>query len=56
MLQAEQDYFDAASSYLQGAAELDVARYVLLDRTGELLDHFDVSFSFNDASTLFGGQ
>lgn len=54
VLQAEQDYFKAASAYLQGATELDVARHVLLDRTGELLDHFDVSFSFNDASTLFG--
>lgn len=54
VLQAEQDYFEAATAYLQGATELDVARHVLLDRTGELLDHFDVSFSFNDASTLFG--
>lgn len=56
VLQAEQDYFEAATSYLQGATELDVARHVLLDRTGELLDHFDVAFSFNDASTLFGGR
>lgn len=56
VLQAEQDYFEAATEYLQGATELDVARHVLLDRTGELLDHFDVAFSFNDASTLFGGR
>lgn len=56
VLQAEQDYFEAATAYLQGATELDVARHVLLDRTGELLDHFDVAFSFNDASTLFGGR
>ena len=56
VLQAEQDYFTAASDYLQGATELDVARHVLLDRTGELLGHFDVAFSFNDASTLFGGK
>jgi adhesin transport system outer membrane protein len=54
VLQAEQDYFEAATAYLQGATELDVARHVLLDRTGELLDHFQVSFSFNDASALFG--
>lgn len=54
VLQAEQDYFEAATAYLQGATELDVARHVLLDRTGELLGHFNVSFSFNDASTLFG--
>ena len=56
ILQAEQDYFESAVAYLQGSMELDVARYVLLDRTGEVLDHFDVAFSFNDASTLFGGQ
>jgi outer membrane protein, adhesin transport system len=56
VLQAEQDYFEAAVAYLQGSTELDVARHVLLDRTGELLDHFDVAFSFNDASTLFGGK
>lgn len=56
VLQAEQDYFEAATAYLQGVTELDVARHVLLDRTGELLDHFNVAFSFNDASTLFGGQ
>jgi len=56
VLQAELDYFEAAQAYLQGATELDVARHVLLDRTGELLDHFDVAFSFNDASTLFGGK
>lgn len=56
VLQAEQDYFEAAAAYLQGMTELDVARNILLDRTGELLDNFDVAFSFNDAATLFGGR
>jgi len=56
VLQAEQDYFEAAVAFLQGTAELDVARHVLLDRTGELLGNFDVAFSFNDAATLFGGR
>jgi adhesin transport system outer membrane protein len=56
VLQAEQDYFESATSYLQGSMELDVARYVLLARTGELLDHFDVAFSFNDTASLFGGR
>lgn len=54
ILQAEQDYFEAAVTYLQGSMEYDVARYALLARTGELLDRFDIEFSFNDASTLWG--
>lgn len=37
LLRAEQDYVTAASNYLQGVIELDVARYTLLARTGEIL-------------------
>ena len=37
LLRAEEDYFGAATSYLQGIVELDVARYALLARTGEIL-------------------
>ena len=37
LLRAEQDYFAAAASYLQGVAELDIARFTLLARTGEIL-------------------
>ena len=37
LLRAEQDYFAAASNYLQGVIELDIARYALLTRTGEIL-------------------
>ncbi len=37
LLRAEQEYFGAAASYLQGAVELDIARFTLLTRTGEIL-------------------
>ncbi len=37
LLRAEEDYFNAATRYLQGIVELDVARYALLARTGEIL-------------------
>ena len=42
LLRAEQDYFASAANYLQGAVELDVARYVLLARTGEMLGVFGI--------------
>lgn len=45
LLDAEQDYFRAAANYLQGAVELDIARYVLLARTGELLPAFGIALS-----------
>jgi outer membrane protein, adhesin transport system len=35
---AEDAYFEAATSYIQALSELDAARYVLLSRTGRLLD------------------
>lgn len=35
---AEDTYFSAATAYIQAIAELDAARYVLLSRTGRLLD------------------
>jgi adhesin transport system outer membrane protein len=45
LLRSEQDYLSAATSYLQAALELDVARYTLLDRTGEILPAVGVEFS-----------
>ncbi len=45
LLRAEQDYFAAATNYLQGVVELDVARFTLLARTGEILDVAGVKFS-----------
>lgn len=35
---AEDTYFEAAAAYIQAIAELDAARYVLLSRTGQLLE------------------
>lgn len=35
---AEDAYFEAATSYIQALTELDAARYVLLSRTGRLLE------------------
>ncbi len=42
VLRVEQDFAAAASTYLQGAIERDVARYTLLARTGEILPAFGV--------------
>ncbi|GGE78089.1 TolC family protein [Sphingomonas prati] len=38
VLGAEDSFFLTASAYIQGVGELDAARYVLLSRTGRLLD------------------
>ncbi len=45
LLRAEQDYFAAAAQYLQGTVELDVARFTLLARTGEILPVAGVKLS-----------
>lgn len=45
VLRAEQDYFAAATTYLQGAIALDLARYTLLARTAEILPAFGVTLS-----------
>lgn len=42
VLRVEQDFVAAASAYLQGAVERDVARYTLLARTGEILPAFEI--------------
>jgi outer membrane protein, adhesin transport system len=55
LLQAEQDVFEATSDYIRGLGALDVARYRLLQQTGELLPTIGVTFSFNSARDLFGG-
>jgi adhesin transport system outer membrane protein len=49
LLRAEQDYSTSAANYLQGAVELDVARYVLLARTGELLPVFGIAITSREA-------
>jgi adhesin transport system outer membrane protein len=48
LLRAEQDYVAAAETYLQGVVELDVARFTLLGRTGEILDVAGITLSTDD--------
>ncbi len=45
LLRAEQDYVASAQNYLQGVVELDVARFTLLGRTGEILGVAGVSLT-----------
>lgn len=40
ILQAENDYFEAAMSYLAGLADRDMATYALMEHTGDLLRYF----------------
>lgn len=47
----EDAYFEAATSYIQALTELDAARYVLLSRTGRLLDVLQI-----DPDSLRGEQ
>ena len=42
VLAAEDAYFETAAAYIQALSELDAARYVLLSRTGKLLDALDI--------------
>lgn len=42
LLRAESDLHDAATAYLRGVAEWDVARYTLLARTGALLPRLGI--------------
>jgi outer membrane protein, adhesin transport system len=50
VVQAEDAYFETATAYIQALSELDAARYVLLSRTGGLLDALAI-----DPATV-GGQ
>lgn len=40
---AEDAFFDSATAYVQSLTELDAARYVLLSKTGRLLDALDIA-------------
>lgn len=42
VIAAEDTYFSAATAYIQGLTELDAARYILLSRTGRLLDRLGI--------------
>lgn len=50
VLRVEQEFVASASAYLQGAVERDLARYVLLARTGEILPLFDVKMTDGEPS------
>ncbi|MEA3064952.1 MAG: outer membrane protein adhesin transport system, partial [Sphingomonadales bacterium] len=39
---AEDSYFETATAFIRTLAELDAARYVLLSRTGNLLDSLGI--------------
>ncbi|MEO0411415.1 MAG: TolC family protein [Pseudomonadota bacterium] len=54
LLQAEQDYFSAAITLLDGRLERDLAHYRVMAQTGELLPAFGVSFSFASAQEIWG--
>ncbi|HVJ00186.1 MAG TPA: TolC family protein [Sphingomonas sp.] len=43
LLQSENNYFQVAGQYIVAVTQLDTARYVLLARTGELLDTLDIA-------------
>ena len=40
---SEDAYFEAATTYIQTLTELDAARYILLSRTGRLLDVLQIN-------------
>ena len=42
LLESESAYFNVAASYIRAITELDAARYVLLSRTGRLLDTLNI--------------
>ena len=39
---AEDNYFESATAYIQTLTELDAARYILLSRTGRLLEALEI--------------
>jgi len=43
LLQSENNYFQVAGQYIVAVTQLDTARYVLLARTGQLLDTLDIA-------------
>lgn len=43
LLESESAYFNVAASYIRAVTELDAARYVLLSRTGQLLDTLSIA-------------
>lgn len=50
LLEAESSYFNVAASYIRAVTELDAARYVLLSRTGRLLETLNIDPPSRDNS------
>jgi outer membrane protein, adhesin transport system len=51
VLEANDAYFGTAIAYVQAMSELDAARYVLLSRTGKLLDALDLEPVTDDGAS-----
>ncbi|MEM7570381.1 MAG: TolC family protein [Pseudomonadota bacterium] len=56
LLQAEQDYFSAAITLLDGRLERDMAHYRLMAQTGDLLPAFGITFSFTTGAQIWGRE
>ncbi|MEE2691322.1 MAG: TolC family protein [Pseudomonadota bacterium] len=56
ILQAENDYFEAAIGYLIGLADRDMATYELMEHTGDLLLNFSPQAEFADAEDARGAE
>jgi outer membrane protein, adhesin transport system len=54
LLQAEQDSFETMLEHARATTQLDLARYQLMEQTGELLPAVGVSFSFATAREILG--
>ncbi|MEQ8177302.1 MAG: TolC family protein [Amphiplicatus sp.] len=55
ILQAENDYFEAAIGYLIGLADRDMATYELMEHTGDLLLNFSPQPEYADAALAASG-
>ena len=45
VLNAQTNYFTVAVRFVAGVSELDIARYNMLARTGQLLDTLDIEYA-----------
>lgn len=52
VIDAEQRFFSGLNAYVSSVTELDAARYVLLSRTGQLLDSLDIATPSSSSNRL----
>ena len=45
MVAVEEEYFESATTYILTLTELDAARYILLSRTGRLLEVLEMPYT-----------